>query len=571
MDQAVPFHGHSSMYVMHKFFGRNQGRIIQEYIKYYTHKEGEIVLDPFCGSGVTIGEALHLGRKAIGIDINPISIFVTRNTLLYISHMRLLEEFKAIEADIKVDISNLYSTQCLKCGNVIPATCFSWQESKLFDRRYVCPQDGKSVEKVKSFDRDRYNEINNHSINGFFNSTGLLNYWFPENPLYYSGGKAFLKKERYDNISDLYTYRNLIALAKLLDRIKKIHESDLRESFLFAFSSLVHLASKMTPVRPSRPFSSSWIQPSYWYCPNYMESNVWQLFERAVMGKQGLYRAKKDLKLKIKHVKEVDSFEELQEATLPSFLLLNSNITQLELIPQNSVDFIITDPPYGHSIQYGELLYLWGAWINILEGYNDILRNEIIVNSRQNKDLAIYEHLLGQAFHKIYSILKREKYCTVTFQNPSLSIRNILYRSVIQTGFLFERIVYHPPARASAKSLLQPVGSQQGDYFFIFKKPLTEVKRIYHPITSEELEEWIIEIVKDILTAEGKPLPYNQLQNQLDPFLYKKLYESNLLLAFNPKEVKKTLMKFIGTELSVIDNTRKDSPYEKLWWLSDGS
>ena len=39
---------------------------------------GEMVLDPFMGGGTTIVESLALGRRAIGIDINPVAHFVTR-------------------------------------------------------------------------------------------------------------------------------------------------------------------------------------------------------------------------------------------------------------------------------------------------------------------------------------------------------------------------------------------------------------------------------------------------------------------------------------------------------------
>ena len=39
-------------------------------------KENETVLDPFCGSGTTIIEALKLKRNAIGIDINPVGTFI---------------------------------------------------------------------------------------------------------------------------------------------------------------------------------------------------------------------------------------------------------------------------------------------------------------------------------------------------------------------------------------------------------------------------------------------------------------------------------------------------------------
>ena len=42
---------------------------------------GRIVLDPFMGSGTTLGEAVKLGAKAVGCDINPVSTFLVRQSL----------------------------------------------------------------------------------------------------------------------------------------------------------------------------------------------------------------------------------------------------------------------------------------------------------------------------------------------------------------------------------------------------------------------------------------------------------------------------------------------------------
>ena len=56
-------------------------------INYFTDP-GETVLDPFCGSGTTMIEAYKFGRKAVGIDLNPIGILMTKAKLtpLYENH-----------------------------------------------------------------------------------------------------------------------------------------------------------------------------------------------------------------------------------------------------------------------------------------------------------------------------------------------------------------------------------------------------------------------------------------------------------------------------------------------------
>jgi len=44
-------------------------------------KPGEIVLDPFCGSGSTGVAALRLGRRFIGIELNPEWATIARERL----------------------------------------------------------------------------------------------------------------------------------------------------------------------------------------------------------------------------------------------------------------------------------------------------------------------------------------------------------------------------------------------------------------------------------------------------------------------------------------------------------
>lgn len=44
-------------------------------------KPGDLVLDPMCGSGTTLIECKLLGRNAIGLDINPQSVKLTKDNL----------------------------------------------------------------------------------------------------------------------------------------------------------------------------------------------------------------------------------------------------------------------------------------------------------------------------------------------------------------------------------------------------------------------------------------------------------------------------------------------------------
>lgn len=41
-------------------------------------KQGDVVLDPFCGRGTTVFEALLAGRKALGSDVNPVAVCISR-------------------------------------------------------------------------------------------------------------------------------------------------------------------------------------------------------------------------------------------------------------------------------------------------------------------------------------------------------------------------------------------------------------------------------------------------------------------------------------------------------------
>ena len=81
---------------VHGYFTKQAWNVVEHYIKNFT-KPGDTVLDPFGGSGVTLVEALMLQRKAIHIDINPLTIFIVENLISPIKIGELVESFDEIK------------------------------------------------------------------------------------------------------------------------------------------------------------------------------------------------------------------------------------------------------------------------------------------------------------------------------------------------------------------------------------------------------------------------------------------------------------------------------------------
>ena len=71
----------------------------------------EVVFDPFMGSGTTIGEAIKLGFRTIGQDINPVSFFLVKNALAAQSRSKIVQEFEAIQEDTAPAIRHFYQAQ----------------------------------------------------------------------------------------------------------------------------------------------------------------------------------------------------------------------------------------------------------------------------------------------------------------------------------------------------------------------------------------------------------------------------------------------------------------------------
>lgn len=87
--------------------------------------KGLVVFDPFMGSGTTLGEAVKLGARVIGRDINPVAYFLVRNALTFHDRSKILGEYRSIEHDVSGEIRSYYQTR-LPDGRVVDVLYFFW-------------------------------------------------------------------------------------------------------------------------------------------------------------------------------------------------------------------------------------------------------------------------------------------------------------------------------------------------------------------------------------------------------------------------------------------------------------
>jgi adenine-specific DNA methylase len=71
---------------------------------------GKVILDPFMGGGTALVEALRLGCKVIGVDINPVAWFVTKKEVEPVDLDALNAAFAYLEQTVGAQIRDYYRT-----------------------------------------------------------------------------------------------------------------------------------------------------------------------------------------------------------------------------------------------------------------------------------------------------------------------------------------------------------------------------------------------------------------------------------------------------------------------------
>lgn len=460
----------NAIYMAHSYHTKVPHPAIMRYILHYT-QPGDIIFDGFAGTGMTgvaagkcsdVSEIQQYSiqgdtgiRHCILGDLSPIASFITYNFNKPVSNNFFLAKAKQVAEQVNEKYGYLYKTKhknlgygvisyviwsdeliCDNCGRELSYWTESLDKDNNIKDCIICPHCGSIINKTQNtiaketvvsingdvaivpkkrpvlicykyngkrytkvpddYDFQLIQEIESLSPDGFF----------PKGTIPYGVKTAELKRAGYTDVSLLYTRRNLLIFSALWSLMQDL--PILRfvlTSILVKTGSLLHnIGLKNGKINLAGALPNALFVPSA-----LAERNIIELF-----------------------LSKLDDILRMNPEALHRCVNQISSATDLQNINSESVDYIFTDPPFGHNLMYSELNFIHEAWLNVFTDNKE----EAIENSAQNKTVQDYTDLMTAAFIEYYRILKPGCWMTVEFSNTSAAVWNSIQRALTKAGFI---------------------------------------------------------------------------------------------------------------------------------------
>ena len=519
------------VYLAHTYHTKVPHRAIMKYILHYT-EPGDIVLDGFCGTGMTGVAARYCGsnnselqismmndvpnakwgsRKAIISDLSPAATFISANQNTSIDINEFVLETESIIKEVENEYGWLYKTKytnskehsLIETDGVINYTLWSdvficpncgeevvfWyaavdKEAGKVQDTFSCPKcnlkiskrNGKRACTIK-YDENiddtvtiakqvpvliSYNvgskeykkNIDENDIEIIKKASKLkTNYKLPIDLLPFGHNTAQpIRSHNFSRINYFYTDRNLAVICAILEKAEK---SKFKNQILFIMTSLLNRVSKLSNLHVSNFFhggggAAAGNMKGIIYVPSTsLEQNVINYF-----------------KIRLKAITKSLTYDS------DGVIVSTNSCSDLSIIPDNCIDFIFTDPPFGANIMYSELNFLWEAWLRVFTNN----RKEAIINEVQQKGLLEYQELMTACFCEYYRVLKPNRWMTVEFHNSKNAVWNAIQEALMRAGFVIADVRTLDKKQASFKQATTTSAVKQ-DLVISVYKPKDSLKR----------------------------------------------------------------------------------------------
>ena len=470
-----------AIYNAHTYHTKVPYKAIMRYILHYT-KPGDIVYDGFCGTGMTgvaaqmcenIDQSVKFQwsledkdiqwglRYAAMNDLSPIASFIAKNYTTPINISSFENEASRILETCFEDCKWMWTTHHIENGKEYEAIInfVAWSDvlvcphcsGEIVFGKTAATKDGKIKGKFNcphchaemkkgSCDKERTLKYDpktgetysvakqiplliNYSYRGKryekepddFDLSLIekiesleIPYWYPTDklPAGYNTEQP-IRSHGYDKVNLFYTNRILHFLAELYDLIQK---SDLKDSLTIWFTSQLINISKLNRYRPAVTFPYNPLSGTLYISSLTCESSPY-----------------------IAYNGKIRKFTQALSGVLErnSIISVNST-TDLRNVPDSSIDYIFTDPPFGGNLNYSELSFIWESWIKVKTNN----KCEAIMNPVQHKSLPEYQELMTRSFCEYFRILKPNRWMTIEFHNSKNAVWNAIQEGLQRAGFI---------------------------------------------------------------------------------------------------------------------------------------
>lgn len=297
-----------------------------------------VILDPFCGSGTSIVESARLGRKSIGLDINPLAYIISKIKITYIEVDKLNEIFKYFEDTLqKINLNN---------NNDILIPDFPNQEK-----------------------------------------------WFHQ--------------------------RTLIELGKIFYLIDNIDDLDIKDILYVCFSAILKICCTQ--------------RDHYTYIADNMFPKSTKSLIYINAFNQFLIKFRKTIAAIRNFYIDIKKNENNIVAILKNTKVYNEDARFLKLIKDNSIDLIITSPPYANVTDYTKGHRLSFYWLKMGE-IIDLKEKEIGARWKRARRTALddYIHDIEQCFIQFKRVMKKGSFlCFVLGETSSIMKKKELNKELL--------------------------------------------------------------------------------------------------------------------------------------------
>jgi adenine-specific DNA methylase len=331
-------------------------------------------------------------------------------------------------------------------------------ERPTFDRfalQYVDPRGDKRVKEFDENDARRVKELRNHLTD--VNDELLI----PTQKIPDGDKTGALLNYNYEKFNELFTKRHQLTFGLLF---KKAWETADRE---FENADSENIAEFLVTIM------SGCIERNSQLCRwDYSDQKALSLFTRHAfiprvqpveanpLNHEGSVSALGNFFEKVHDAKQYcerpfEKVKNRQKGNVEQFYIDNEDITESRVAGLNcktsermdekdeSVDFVITDPPYYDNVQYSELSDYFYVWLRecLHREYEEFKpelvpkAREIVANNSANKDEEFFVDSLANVFSECNRVLKKDGEMVFTYHHNENEAWSVILEALIRSGF----------------------------------------------------------------------------------------------------------------------------------------